>query len=78
MLLERGARVNAHDNRLGRTPLHWAVGKRNIQGVRLLLEHGADVNALDKLGRTPSQLGSELNADEIVELLSKYGSGSIK
>ena len=78
MLLERGARVNAHDNRLGRTPLHWAVGKRNIQGVRLLLEHGADVNSLDKLGRTPSQLGSELNADEIVELLSKYGSGSIK
>ena len=74
MLLERGARVNAHDNRLGRTALHWAVGKRNIQAVRLLLEHGADVNAPDKLGRTPSQLGSELNALEIVELLSEYGS----
>ena len=78
MLLERGARVNAHDDRLGRTPLHWAVGKRNIQGVRLLLEHGADVNALDKLSRTPCQFGSELNADEIVEPLLKYGSGSIK
>jgi ankyrin repeat protein len=54
MLLERGARLNDHDNidYLGRTPLHWAVGERNIQAVRLLLEHGADVNVRDKSGRT--------------------------
>ena len=48
-------------NDYGWTPLHWAVQKENIQVVRLLLEHGADVNARDKSGKTPSQLGSSGN-----------------
>ena len=47
--------------------------KRNIQAVRLLLEHGADVNARGESGETPSQLGLEYDYREIVELLSEYG-----
>jgi ankyrin repeat protein len=71
MLLDRGARLNVHDNE-GRTPLHWAVQIRSIQFVRLFLEHGADVNARNKSDKTPSQLVSTKD-HEIVELLSEYG-----
>jgi len=74
MLLERGALIDARDNR-GRTPLHKAVEKGKIQVARLLLEHGADVNARDQSGRTPSQHTTQR---EILELLSEYGSESVK
>ena len=75
MLLNRGASINTHNNSYGRTPLHWAVERRNFLTVRLLLEHGADVNACDRLGRTPSQLARQR---EIVELLSEHRAKSIE
>lgn len=36
-----------------RTPLHFAAQKGNIQMARLLVEHGADVNAVDADRTTP-------------------------
>ena len=77
MLLRRGARIEDHDEDLW-TPLHRAVVAGNIQTVRLLLEHGPDVNARDKSGNTPSQLGSQRGHHKIVELLSKYGAKSVE
>ena len=74
LLLKSGARINVRDNICGWTPLHWAVKATNIQVVRLLLEHGADVNALDPTGRTPSQITRQ---QEIVELLSEYSAQSV-
>ena len=44
MLLEYGANVRAEDY-LGRTPLHVAAEHGSIGAVRILFEHGADVNA---------------------------------
>ena len=75
MLLKCGASTNILDNNFGATPLHHAVGDRNIQAVRLLLEHGADVHARDKRGKTPSQLTKQ---QEIVELLFQNGAKSVK
>lgn len=50
-LIKLGANVNAV-NEAGATPLMWAVP--DLAKVRLLIEHGADVNAASKnLGRTP-------------------------
>jgi ankyrin repeat protein len=46
--------------------------------VRLLLEHGADVNALNKSGETVSEMGSRHGYHEIVKLLSDYGAESVK
>lgn len=34
----------------GETPLHFAVYKNNIPAVKLLLKHGADINAATELG----------------------------
>jgi len=79
-LLEYGARTDdPNDDRVYAgyggpgTILHLGVSVGNIQVVRLLLEHGADVNAHDKSGRAPFQLTDQ---QEILELLSKYGAKS--
>jgi ankyrin repeat protein len=49
MLTKSGADVTVNDSFTGKTPLHLAVEKANIQAVRLLLEHGADVNVRDEM-----------------------------
>ena len=61
--------IDARDND-GKTSLHKAVYMGEIEVARLLLEHGADVNARDKSGNTPSQFTTQ---QEILELLSEYG-----
>ena len=36
-----------------RTPLHIAVAVKNLEIAKLLIEHGADVHAVDRFGGTP-------------------------
>lgn len=57
---EDGERLLAADSNLarkttpdGRTPLHFACQKGSVPMVRVLLQHGADVNAQDHDGNTP-------------------------
>ncbi len=50
-LLRYGARVDQRYN--GATPLHHAVKAGFVQTIHVLLEHGADPDALDDRGRTP-------------------------
>jgi truncated hemoglobin YjbI/ankyrin repeat protein len=50
-LLRYGARVD-HRYR-GATPLHYVVKAGFVQTIRVLLEHGADTDALDDRGSTP-------------------------
>ncbi|XP_042296832.1 B-cell lymphoma 3 protein isoform X2 [Sceloporus undulatus] len=58
----------------GLTPLHVAVGTSNHNVVLTLLEHGADVDAVDiKSGRSPLLHAVENNNMEMVELLLKHG-----
>uniref|UniRef100_A0A0G4F8D7 Ion transport domain-containing protein n=1 Tax=Chromera velia CCMP2878 TaxID=1169474 RepID=A0A0G4F8D7_9ALVE len=61
--LRKRAKVNASDG-LGNTPLHVAVARRaSSRLVSLLIEKGADVNAVD---REVNQSGSQM-ADEIYD-----------
>ncbi len=52
------------------TPLHYAVEGVNYRAVKMLIEHGADVNAQDAGFRTPLHLA---RSEEIVELLLSKG-----
>jgi len=56
------------------TPLHWAVLASSVDAVRLLVEAGADPNAVATEGLTPLHLAaSESVGREITRLLLATG-----
>ncbi len=55
LLIERGADVNAVNSR-GMTAMHYAAKTGNDQAIQLLAEHGARLDAKDRLGRTPADV----------------------
>jgi hypothetical protein len=72
------AYINAREQNGGETPLYWASGgpSRNFQGgsvIRLLLEHGADINVQTDAGLTPLYRASSYGLLEVVRLLLEHG-----
>ena len=73
-LLSRGAEVNsASRNNLKVMPLHSAVASQNIDIARKLLEHGADVNAIQADDFTPLHGAAQNGQTEMVRLLLTSG-----
>ena len=69
------AYINARDGR-GWTPLLMASGGRNFKDgsvLRLLLEHGPDINVQTENGWAPLHWASFKGALEVVRLLLEYG-----
>jgi ankyrin repeat protein len=56
------------------TLLHWASEEGDRELVLELLEHGADIDAVDGSGSTPLQLAAEKNHPETVLTLLNAGS----
>ncbi|KAL5334333.1 ankyrin repeat-containing domain protein [Aspergillus crustosus] len=56
----------------GETALHAAANWRSADGVRLLLEYGADMSLKNDAGKTPSEVASENGCADTVELLAAY------
>src|ERR1035437_9720990 len=59
---------------VGATPLHYAAiwGRKDV--VKLLLAHGAEINAKDNLGRTPLWQASDYKDEkDVAELLLAHG-----
>jgi ankyrin repeat protein len=76
-LLNAGADV--HSRSLGQTTLHIAASKGHVELARLLLDHGADLNATAKLrggDRTPLALAVEAKQAKMEEFLSGRGGRS--
>ena len=76
ILVNNGAEVNVRDTgNLSRdyTPLHWAARQGHNDLVRLLLEKGADPNAVSKSGETPLHLTSSQGKIETAEILISKG-----
>jgi len=57
----------------GQTPLHWASKSGHLETAQLLLEKGADVNAIDRTIRTPLHWASQNGHLETAQLLLEKG-----
>jgi ankyrin repeat protein len=77
-LLRNGADPNVQDDSRRWTPLHWAAhhgaDPRMKEIAVLLLDHGADVNARNKQGRTAYSIAfADPGCREMAELLRQRG-----
>src|SRR5919198_1326648 len=57
----------------GKTPLHYAAQKDNVDIVETLLGHEAKVNEKDKYGETPLHYAVEYKNVDIVKILVEHG-----
>lgn len=74
MLIARGAAVNDRVESTGRTALFEAVqAAPDLSVVRVMLEHGAAINAQDKRGQTPLYVAVQRGQEEMVALLLTAG-----
>jgi ankyrin repeat protein len=53
LLLDRGSDPNAKETQRGQTALMWALDQKHLDAARILIEHGADINAHSRNGFTP-------------------------
>jgi uncharacterized protein len=53
VLLKNGADVNAKEENSGFTPLHYAAKNGNTKVLKILISHGAKINAEGDKGETP-------------------------
>ena len=78
-----GTDVNAKDDSLGWTPLHYAATLGNRQITKLLISKGADVNAINDVNQTPLDIAALIvgiettkqrsNLTQTAALLRKHG-----
>ena len=74
VLVENGAAVDAiAANPMKVMPLHSAASARNLEAVRLLLEHGAPPNARQHGGWAPIHAAAQNGDRAMVELLLQHG-----
>ena len=73
LLLDLGAEVDGECSECSTicndTPLHWACLFNRLTITRMLLEHGADINADDWMGVTPLHISCRRDRPDIVSLL---------
>lgn len=65
-LLARNRFLVFHFDYYNMTCLHWSAKKGHFRITKLLLEHGADADGVDVLGRNPLYHAVENNHFEIV------------
>jgi ankyrin repeat protein len=72
-LINRGADVDEQDRRWGETALHYAARGGHLAAARILLDHGASVDAKDQFGTTPLIEAADEGPLDLVALLIDRG-----
>lgn len=74
-LLNAGANVNAknQNSHWGTTPLHAAAHANQIAIAQMLIDHGADLKALDDDGKTLLHHTTFHKAKAVAKLLEQHG-----
>ena len=73
-LLEQGFNVNSTKSWVDcDTPLHVATKAGNIEVVKCLIKHGADVMAKDEFANTPLLCAVQMGNKEVVQCLINHG-----
>jgi hypothetical protein len=72
-LIRRGVPLEAKSSKDGYTALMMAANGGQEEAVRMLLDAGAEVNALDKHGNSPIMFAAQHGYDSIVRLLLDQG-----
>lgn len=76
MLLDRGADVNSGKHEFSYTALHFAALSGSSEVCLQLLLSGANVNALNSVGRTPSQMAAFVANTKVVSTINNFISKS--
>ena len=71
-ILEHSSKVNLPDSR-GRTPLMGASVRGLLDMVKILVEKGADVKALDKEGRSAAGYAALAGEQDVVKYFQSLG-----
>ena len=74
--LEEGADVDARHPESGETPLHVAVRRRRLEATRILLDHGAVLDARTAGGKTAWTHAVRRRFDEVADLLAQRGANT--
>ncbi len=69
LLVDRGAKINVSETRLGQTPLMWAAADGRPAIAKFLIERGADVNAASANSYTPLLFAAQRGDAEIARTL---------
>ena len=71
--LENGFDANEADGEFGGTPLHYACKLNYLETARVLLEYGANPNAISAIDDTPLHCCITDGSDEMIDLLITSG-----
>jgi ankyrin repeat protein len=77
LLIENGATVDRVANNATKVmPLHSAASSRNLAAARILLQHGAPVNARQQAGWVPIHAAAQNGDADMLDLLLAHGADS--
>ena len=72
-LLDLGVTPNCNNSAFNRTPLHFATEHADEEVSELLLQYGADVDAVDVNEWTPLHRAAKEGHDKVCKVLLCYG-----